>query len=417
SQSRAVLRQIPSALNFKLFLRRSDYALYVPLLELYRLGAPSTAPISIEVIDPDLQPTILQKYEITQYGCMVIEGKSGQGIIVKEINESNITKALMKITHPTPNYIYFLSGHNEANFAATTPEGFSVLKKAMEKELYQLQELRLSATHLSIIPPHSVLLLWGPRLPLLPEEITQLEKFLVGGGKILMALDPDFKNWPHQGLAESFRRWGIVFNNNIALDFRSHVNGSQGTVPIINKYSADHPITKNFSAQTFFPLSSSFSTESAPEVIKRMEVTPLLFTNEYPHSWAENNLQEIVSLKPVFNPQSDERGPLNLAMASTTRNWTTRTSADRTKIVAFGNSTFVTNVYAQFTANYNLFLNALAWLSDDIFLATADRPELVNQPTFISGPQLGIIFYFTLIVAPLLLIAVAIYFYIRRKKL
>jgi hypothetical protein len=150
------------------------------------------------------------------------------------------------------------------------------------------------------------------------------------------------------------------------------------------------------------------SIEEIPDQLsgEKGKVTFLFNTNPFPDSWAETSIKEIAAQSAKFNDSSDKKGPLNLAAVY---------QSEKNKIAVFGNSTFVLNAYQKFGANYTLFINTLSWLIDEDRLISFNLPVIQSEPMFISPQQMGIIFYFSVLFSPLILFALSIYMY-RRKR-
>ena len=129
-------------------------------------------------------------------------------------------------------------------------------------------------------------------------------------------------------------------------------------------------------------------------------------TSDFPASWGETSVAQIAKKEIKFDKGQDTPGPLNVVAAY---------ESAQNKIVLFGNSTFVLNAYLKFGANYTLFLNAISWLVDEDRLISFNLPIVQSEPIFISAPQIGIVFYFSVIFTPLILFATAIFIY-RRKR-
>ncbi|MBF0361755.1 MAG: GldG family protein [Oligoflexia bacterium] len=408
SQSREIVSQIKGPLSIKAFVRRVDKDNVLPLLELYRLYK---GDISIDLIDPDIKPAIVSEYNVKQYGTIVVEYNKSRAQAL-EVSEAAITKALLKVIKNHNPLVYFIKGHQQANLENERPEGFSYLKTMMIENQYDLIELNL--TTIPIIPSNaSAIIIWGPKLALYKDEINKIDEYLNNGGHLLLAIDPIFAKYPHSDFTQIFTSRGINFNNFLVIDTSSYVDSSKFTVPLIVKYNNQHPITKGFDAQTFFPLAVGMTINSDQKVKDKYDVSPLILTSDFPNSWAESSMDEIMKMKFKFDEGKDIPGPIPLAIAVEGVSEQNK----KLKIVSFANSTFVSNVYINYKANFNLFLNSLAYVCDEEFSISQDRPLTKESPTFLSSQELGIIFYFSLVVAPLSLIVTAIYLYRRRSKL
>jgi len=203
------------------------------------------------------------------------------------------------------------------------------------------------------------------------------------------------------------RSYKIIMRNDLVVDKKSFVNGSNGSIPLVDHFDHEFEMTKNFKGQVFFPLVSSL------EIIPN-EITPslkgdlhaLASTTAFPDSWGETSLKEMSTQNMIFTAGKDQAGPLNLALAF---------DGQDNRIVAFGNSSFVLNAYSKFGSNFAFFLNALSWTLGEDRLISFNLPIVQSEPVFISSPQLGIIFYFSVLFSPLVLFGLAVFMYRRRR--
>ncbi|MBF0297229.1 MAG: GldG family protein [Oligoflexia bacterium] len=412
SQSKEIISHVTAPLIFKVFIRRVDKDNVFPLLDLYRLYKKD---IVIDLIDPDIKPSIVKEYNIKQYGTIVVEYNQNRAQAL-EVSEAAITKAILKVIKNNNPLIYFINGHQEGNLEMERPEGFSYLKSLMIENQYDLIQLNL--TTVPAIPSNaSAVVIWGPRLKFLKDEIIKIEEYLNNGGHLLIAIDPSLGKNDIVDFTNIFLEKGINFTNNLVIDNASYVDGSKYTVPLVTKYNKEHAITKGFDAQTFFPLAAAITTNNTNNKETNFNIQKLIITSNFPHSWGESSNSEVLKMKFEFNEGKDIPGPITLALAVESFKEAKDSKSSNMKIVAFANSSFVSNVYASYRANFNLYLNALAFVCDEEFSIAQDRPLTKEEPTFLSSQELGIIFYFSLIVAPLCLIATAIYLYRRRSKL
>ena len=235
------------------------------------------------------------------------------------------------------------------------------------------------------------------------------------GGNLLVALDPDMNLDKNTAFREFLTGYRILVRNDLVIDKKSFVNGSNGSIPLIN-YSAsehaghshaDHVILRDFTGEVFFPLTSSVAVLD-DKILAGIEgeATNLLHTSEAPDSWSEKSLKEFVDNNLVYNDGVDLPGPLDV-MASF--------ESSKNRVVAFGNSSFVANNYARYGNNFLLFVNSLNWSMGEDRLVSFDLPIIQSEPIFVSAPQLGVIFYFSVFFAPLILFIIAILVY-RRKR-
>jgi len=190
------------------------------------------------------------------------------------------------------------------------------------------------------------------------------------------------------------------------VDRKNFVNGSNGSIPLVEAYNLEHPITHDFKGQTFFPLVSSLEEIPVALTKDNGKLYSLMSSTAFPDSWGETDVKEIAAQKISYSANKDKPGPLSLGFAY---------ESGHNKAVIFGNSTFVLNAYQKFGPNYLLFLNSLSWLVDEDRLISFNLPIIQSEPVFISQQQMGIIFYFSVLFSPILLFGLSFYMY-RRKR-
>lgn len=403
-QSRNVLDSIDEEIEVKIFATQGKVAPLKGLVELYRL---QKSDLSIQVIDPELRPDEVERYNVTSNQTIVLSlnDKSEQ---VLEANELNITNALLRLTRVESPQVCFVTGHSEVNLDKEGEQGHTYLKDLMLKSSYVVKKI-LTVGLESVPSDCRSVVLMGPSQGLRPDEVQMLNAFVRGGGGLIVGVNPNFNQDQHTDLREMLKELGVDVRNNLVIDAQNHVSGSQGTVPLIQKFPQTHPIVKNFDGVVFFPLSSSLH-ESVSEIESSFD--PLVRTSTAPQSWAETSTEQIIASKSVYNEGEDVPGPVTLAAALTPD-----PGEEHGRLVVFGNATLLMNAYANYGKNYNLFLNALSWVSNEDQLISFDTPQILDVPVFISAPQLGIIFYFSVVFGPLLLLGAAFLVYRRRRLL
>lgn len=400
-QSKSILKKMSAEVKFKLFARKQEANLWLPLLEFYRAEKNN---ISIEKIDIDVRPDLVADYHITDTATLVIEYQ-GKRQYVTERDELNITNGLIKISRTSDPVVYFIQGHGEGDINSSETEGLKFIFEAMKNSAVDVRPLSLLSAQ-EIPFDAKAVILWGPKSALQDNELKVLQRFLDRKGNLLVAIDPDLNRDVHTNLRALLRRYRLNIRNDLVIDRKSFVSGSNGSIPMVETYNTEHPITKKFKGQAFFPLVSSI--EEIPEQISQEKgrVTMLASSSDFPEAWGETNIKEFAAQKVEYNAGKDHPGPLNFAAVY---------ESDHNKIVAFGNSSFVLNAYLKFGTNYSLFLNSLSWLVDEDRLISFNLPIVQSEPMFISTQQMGIVFYFSVLFSPLILFGVSIYMY-RRKR-
>ena len=397
-QTLSILKSIKGTIRVKIFAPKSNSAHHLALVNLYRYKKND---IEIEVIDPSLRPDLVKLHGIQKIGTILLEYKDKKQLVTRT-SELEMTNALIRLSREKVPSLYVLTGHGEKSFRHEGPEGFSELAKLIEKSTYTFEEVDLR-TKEAIPDTVDLIIILGPKNDFMENELNMLEAFLKRGGGLLVGIDPDLNKFNVQNLRNFLKKNGIQINNDFVIDTKSHINGSWGTVPLVSKLNQNHPITRHFEEKVFFPLVSSV------QIVKesKLKGEKLAESSLFPNSWAERNPQELVDGRVAFGPEKDEPGPMAMGMGL---------EKNKARIVAFGNSTFVSNQYAKFSSNFILFLNSLSWQIGHDELISFNRPAIEETgPIIISAPQLGIIFYFSVLFTPIILIIASIFCY--RKRL
>ncbi len=397
-QSKNVLKNIKDEVKFIVLARKDESLQWMPLVEFYRAEKNN---IIVNKIDIDVRPDLVAEYHLTEASALVIEYQDKRQMVT-ERDELNITNALIKITRPADPVVYFISGHGESSFTSKEPDGLQFIYEAMKSSALEIRPLNLLSAQ-AIPFDAKAIVIWGPKTALQNNELNLIQGFLERGGRVLLGLDPDLNGDLHRGLRNLFLKYNLNLKNDLVIDKKSFVNGSEGSIPLFDSYNIEHAITKKFKGQVFFPLCSSVDAIND----SNRNVTLLMSTSDFPASWGETTMNEVANKNVVFTKGKDTPGPIPVAAAFQNA---------QNKIVVFGNSTFVLNAYLKFGANYTLFLNSLSWLVDEDRLISFNLPIIQSEPVFISAPQLGIVFYFSVIFTPLILFGVAVYVYRRRRN-
>lgn len=398
-QSANIVRSMKGPINIKVFSTKREWPPISGLLDLYRY---EKSDISIQFIDVELRPVEVKKYEITQVPSVIFEFAERKEYATGELSELKFTNSLIKIARKEAPLIFYSTGHDELSLTSTENEGGLNLSKLVKKSSYEVRNVSLN--QLSEIPSFvKALVIWGPKSGFFDNEIKVIDKYLKQGGKLLIALDPNFGEDRIPKLRKYLTTWGIKISNNLVIDRIQKVDGSSGSVPIVQKFEEGHPVTNSSKGPVFFPLVSSVSSLND-------DVRILAQSTPYPASWAETSADEFIDGKVTYNEGRDIKGPVGF-MASFEK------EGEKTKIMAFGNSSFVINTYTRFPKNFILFVNSLSWLADNENLISFNLPVIKDEPVFVSSTQKGVIFYFSVVFLPLVLFGVSFFFYRRRLKL
>lgn len=410
SQSQNIIAGIEKELTFHVYARTHEFPAYRSLIELYRMIKSN---IRIEYVDVELRPDLLQQKGIEQSGTIIIE-KGERTITVHEASERGITSALVRLTREHSPVIGLVSDMGVRSWTVAEETSLSYLAGLIHSSDYLIQSIHLYQLE-KIDPSIDVLVLWDPITKLEDEEVEIIYRYVSEGGNLILALTPDINGDRQPYLRQMLQNYGLDFRNDLVIDQLKHVSGSSGISPLVEKFDRSSPLERNFQGPLFFPAASSvlFFDQLSAQEMEKLDIYFNLKTSEFPGSWANQDLREVASGTVTFDQNTDVRGPIPMA-ATVEINHSEQLSS---RVVVLGNGTFVVNQYQRFNQNFNFFLNALAWSSHQDNLISLNVPVLSNRRIFIGAPQLGVIFYFSVLFIPLILFGVSFLAYKRRVSL
>jgi hypothetical protein len=129
------------------------------------------------------------------------------------------------------------------------------------------------------------------------------------------------------------------------------------------------------------------------------------------NSWATKDVR---SREVAFREGQDMKGPLALAGAGIFHD-PGAPAAIETRYVVAGSADFISNAILAFNGNRDLFLNMMAWLSSDEDLISVRPRDPEERPVELTPTQLQMIFYLSLVVVPLAVVAGGLGVWWRRR--
>lgn len=400
-QTKKVLQMVKSPLKVTLFAKREEWG---PILNLLKLYEAQNKNIVLEAVDTDLRPDLVKAKNITQNGTVILNYNNAESAF-PIVDELSVTNSIMKLLREDKIVLYFVTGHQELNCSESSAEGISILCEKLRAQNYEIRELDL--TKIVGVPKDATsVLVLGPTTGFLKSEIELLKNYLDRGGSFFLALAPAFKSDLYDSLIGLVKPYGLDLGKDIVIDRLSTVQGAEATIPIISKYDNGHPITKEFTQRTVFPLSSSVRTIQGKDTAQL-----LAMTSSFPGSWAESNLKGVTEGKAAFDEKTDLKGPIGLFGISE------GTGDSTSRVSLLGSSSFLVNAYQNQSGNSTLFLNAVSWLVNDEGIISFNRPGIEEEPVILSAQHLQMIFVISILIVPIVFFGTAIFVYRRRRLL
>jgi ABC-type uncharacterized transport system involved in gliding motility auxiliary subunit len=244
-----------------------------------------------------------------------------------------------------------------------------------------------------------VVVIAGPTQGYFAQETTMIEKFLDGGGKALIEVDPE----KDPKLDDLFKAWNVDVGKNVVIDASGvgRLVGTGPVVPLVMEYG-ESPITKNLQGKmTFFPLArtSSIADKSKTDA----QSVELLKTSARSFTIPNLNQKEV-----KFDPKT--AGPLSLGVAASHKS-----GDNESRLVVIGNSEFASNQALGQAGNGDLFFNTIDWLAQDENLISIRPKSAENRRVTMTKSQGTALFWLDQIFLPGIVIFSGIYIWWKRR--
>ncbi|HEY6291488.1 MAG TPA: GldG family protein [Terriglobia bacterium] len=352
--------------------------------------------VNVRYVDPNRDPALAKQFSVRNYGTIIV-AMGDRHFEAQGNNEEGITNALVRVLKQQTE-IYFVQGHGEKDPSATDPEGYSELKKAFSNENDDVKTLPLIQKP-EIPADAGLVVIAGPQHDYLPPEVDALQKYVAGGGRLLLMVDPGVEL---PNLAKLVSDYNFTVQNDLVIDQNpvAQMFGTRPEMPLIIKYGTS-PITQPIQrSATLFPLTRSF------EVSKQYKagVTVDSLCETTPESFGVANFNP--SMHEIrFRQGTDYKGPLTVAVsADISGSGEGKPSA---RLVALGTSLVAANRFLGFQGNRDLVLNMVDWLTANEEMMSIRPKPPDSQHLNLTAAQMNAVL-FRLIAVPVVIIAAGI---------
>ncbi len=397
-QSMKIIKNLKQEVSLYAFVRPDGIQEVKDILNQYEYNSDK---LTYNISDPGKDPLTAEKFNVTDYGTVVVEAADGRKESTTELNEESITNAIYKAVSTRQKTIHVLTGHDGRDMESLEPLGWSSAKQALMSSMYDVKELNWFET--GAIPDDTdLLIIPGPRDDLQPAEIDRLSEYLSAGKNLMLTLDPT--SVPN--INNLFGEYGITFNLDLILDPVSQKLGMEPLVAAVASYH-EHPVTEGLKAATFFPVSRSIELNAANN--KGAKLMPIASTGE--SSWGEKDPDSIKNGTPEYSEKDDLPGP-RLVVASATIDVgppkEERKIGAPTKLIRMiitGDSDFASNAWLNLSGNKDLLLNMVSWLLEEESRISIRPKTRGFNPIIFTRSQLLVVFWVVVVAVPLAVIA------------
>ncbi len=406
-------------------------------VELYELIAAQSALVSVELYDPMLNPAQARRRNVQFAGTAVMESED-RTRQVHGNSETDVINGILRVSQGAKQLVCFLEGHGEADpfsieahdhleggashthglgaqYVLHERHGMAKARHGLETMHYTVKKVALVRSP-DVLSGCTVLVVAGPKVPLLQTELTAVRTYLSAGGNAFFMLDPFVRS----GLEPVLREYGVVLDDTIVIDKTNHFWADVSS-PAVTSYNR-HQVTRDLPL-TFYPGVRSLSP--TPERVPGAAVTPLV-------NASKNSYGETTPDRAEFADGSDLPGPHTLMVIVNRRPVTSgdaaaiplgrqddRTTdrigskegasgplAGRSRIAVVGDSDFATNSFFHILGNGNLFLNTVNYLAAQENLIGIE-PRTYDQPRVnLTNRQMKGILFISIVFLPALLAVV-----------
>jgi ABC-type uncharacterized transport system involved in gliding motility auxiliary subunit len=357
-------------------------------------------------VDPEAKPEVARQYNVTHMNDIVVSSGSHNETLTGT-GEQDVTNAILKVTRDTVKTVCFVEGHGEKSIASGEQDGLEGGDKALKSEGYQTKTVNLVSS--GAVPSDcNVLVEAGPKQSLFPQEGGFISKYLDGGGRVLLLLDPEMD----PKLDSVLDAWNIALGSNVVIDASGvgRLFGTGPAVPLVVDYGPS-PIVQNFTGtMTFFNLARTVSlkdkSKSDPQAIELLKTSPRSFT-----------VPNLNTKEVRYDPAKDQAGPLSLGVAAERRASGSGPgdTAKNARLVVIGNSAFATNQWSGLQRNGDLFVNTVNWLAQDEDLISVRPKNPTARRVILTETQQRELFFGSLIFLPGLVIISGAVIWFRRR--
>src|SRR5262245_8309833 len=397
-QTRKVVANLPKDVKVTYFNKEENPQLSDIMKEYKYAGAR----LAYERIDPNQRPEMARQYKVRRMGDIVVAA-GDRSEIISDTSEQAITNAILKVTREKLKTVCFAEGHGEKSLSDTQPTGYSIVEQRLKDENYQLKTVLL-AREQQVPSECAALVVAGPKQAVTPPEVAMIGKYLDGGGKAMLMLDPE----TDPQLDDVLKSWNIQASDNIALDVSGvgQMFGAGPEYPVVADYGS-HTISKDFGrTMSVFPLARAIKVTGGAG---GANTTPLLTTSE--NSFAKEKITPGQQVK--YEPDKDQKGPLTIGAAASKG----VDGKKEARLVVIGDSDFASNGIFRNPSfrNSDLFLNSVNWLAEEEDLISIRPKSVSNRSVTMSESQQRTFLLLSAALMPLAVIGSGIYIWWKRR--
>jgi hypothetical protein len=414
-QSQKVIKWIKDPLTVLVFTSKdNDFEKY--LLDSYNFY---NKHITYKMVDPEKNPQTAQDYGVTKTGQAVVTFKDGR-LLIPSVTEQGITNAIVSMTQPAKNVVYFMMGHGEHPLDdVKSNQGYGLLWRELVAENYDVHQLKLEAPNYYIPGDCTILIVAGPRKKYTEMEAKAIDEYLEAGGRAILLLDPNVDT----GLEPLLARRNIMVDNDCMVDFAypslverviAQMNGQRAEPKMLFKVLVkdfpEHEITKDLEDKSvLMSVVRSVSVKDWKVFSMDVKIEPLASTTQ--SGWAETDLDALFKRGAFIGNMQTHRGPKVVAML-----YSKGSAEANSKVIVIGNSGFINNEFVHQLYNRDFFMNCMAYMSSQAVMISVRPRHMFASRLDYDPVTMSRIFTGSVLVFPQLLLMAGISLWWLRRQ-
>ena len=327
--------------------------------------------LTVEKVDPVVSPTFLESYDVSGvYNNSLIVASEARyryvdyydiyeydyssyyttgSVSMNFAGEGAITSTVSYVVSDDLPKVYTLTGHGESSLS-------SDFENAAEQDNVEFEELNLLSAEMVPEDADCVLIL-SPQNDIADVELTTLEDYLAGGGRLLLITDPPQDGAARANLEALMALYGVRAADGIVVE-GDQSNYAMGLPYYLLPDLGYHTITSPLREEGYYvllPIAQGLTVDEAlPEGVA---VTELLTTSASAFSKAAG-----WSMTTYEREEGDIDGPFALAVAATKE----IDEETASQVVWVASSALVDDETSQRVAggNQDFFLNCISWMCE-----------------------------------------------------
>lgn len=353
--------------------------------------------IQLEFVELNQNPKLAEEYGVNKGTGLAFVEYQGKRNRLEKVEEQEITQAIIKVTRDKKKLVYFITGHGEADSEdSQEASGLNAFKLLIENNSFEVKTLNLPAQP-KIPDDADTVVIVGPRQAMTDFEVKALEEYLVRGGNLLLALEPN----KTVGLEKILSTLGIKVEVNFIKSSYLNMGYIEGGT-LGNVFSLNSGITKVFVNERDVVRFDWPSNLSIEKKIEGLQIEAVVRTDQNATAFPLPKVEE----------GNYPRGPFQLGLEIKGKYPTG--GQKEFQMVVYGDAEFLTNHLLYQNLNRDLALNSISQLTKEEGLISIAPREIKRTELEVTTAKMGA-FYLMLFLVPVGLLAVSLTLWFRRR--